>query len=236
MRTEVLIDRLVKRGLNRKQANRIIILCLTNGSLQQVSEARYFDESEMEGKICEDHILDVIYQDLPEGIVATSSISAVTAMRTVDVFRLIIAAASAELLIASPYIDDLDGHGVSLLAQPLRSANKRGVLVRLLTRETARGDAVRTAGISRLKQLVRRLEVRDYHSAIEGKHLAAVHAKLIQADDSAGYVGSAEVRRNALMANFEMGYLYHTSQAALDARQAFEKIWEIAKPVSLRNM
>jgi phosphatidylserine/phosphatidylglycerophosphate/cardiolipin synthase-like enzyme len=204
---------------------------LASGTLRTVNSAPTIEETHVAGSIARPTLLEEIYRCLPEGIVSTAPVAVPTTRPTLEVFRLIIAAAEADLLIASPYIDN---SGVELLTRSFVSAGERGVKVFLLTRETQRRSFGRTAGIRRLAALVNdALEVRDYYAAVNGQHTAAVHAKLLIADEAIGYVGSAEIRRHGLMTNFEMGYVFHQHEAIAAAREAFMAFWEIASSVNV---
>jgi phosphatidylserine/phosphatidylglycerophosphate/cardiolipin synthase-like enzyme len=229
-----LIQNLQKRGLSEAAAKRIVIAALTSGALREVRSAPSFEQTEVSGVIPQEVLLEEIYHHLSEGIVATAPVVIPNTRPTLEVFQLIIAAAKNELLISSPYIDD---EGVRHLTQPFVAATERNVKMYLLTRETQRRDPGRTSGIRRLNALTSgTLEVRDYYTSVDSRHITAVHAKVLLADDVIGYVGSAEIRQHGLLSNFEMGYIFHKGEAALAARQAFQAFWEIASRVDIEHL
>jgi phosphatidylserine/phosphatidylglycerophosphate/cardiolipin synthase-like enzyme len=234
MQARAIIQLLERRGLPIAAARKVIMAAIARGALREVQSASRFEDIKLVGEIPQSILLDEIRCRLPEGIVATAPIIISNIRPTLDVFQLIVAAAETELLIASPYID---GQGVKLLSVPLATACERNVRVRLLTRETERQQPARTAGIRHLAQLVGQgLDVRDYYARMNNRHAAAVHAKLLLADDAIGYVGSAEMRQHGLLSNFEMGYIFHHSSAIATARQAFMAFWEIASPVNVSDL
>jgi phosphatidylserine/phosphatidylglycerophosphate/cardiolipin synthase-like enzyme len=233
-KAKVLIQDLQKRGFPEAVAKRIIISAVASGTLHELRSAPNFEQTEIGGVLPEEILLDEVYQRLPQGIAATAPVTIPSTRPTLEVFQLIIAAAKDELFIASPYIDD---EGVKHLKLPLSAAAERNVKVYLLTRETERRHSGRTSAIRRLASLTRGThEVRDYYTSIDGQHMTAVHAKLLLADDTIGYVGSAEIRQHGLLSNFEMGYVFHRGDAALAAREAFLAFWSIATPVETERL
>jgi len=231
MKASALMKVLEQRGLTPAIARRVVVTAVTNGALHEIRSGPAFEDCELRGEVPESIILAEIYRQLPEGIVATAPVTVPNTRLTLEVLGLIIAASEAEVLVASPYIDR---KGVEQLAKPLAALGERDVSVHLLTRETSLQQERRTAGIRHLFELLGRgLEVRDYHAAPDGRHVAAVHAKLLMADAKIGYVGSAELRWHSLVSNFEMGYIFHQGRAAVAARRAFMTFWDIASPVDI---
>ena len=52
------------------------------------------------------------------------------------------------------------------------------------------------------------LKILRYHlSGERGTVFSSTHAKMLIADNSLAYIGSAEVRKNSILANFEVGCL-----------------------------
>ena len=222
---------LVLRGLEPALARDLMWSGVRTGSLKVISQAAMIEDQVLDGQITDNLIVVCISQALPASLVITSPVSGMQdpIPATLHAFKLIIAAACARLCIISPYIDDV---GVKHLAEPIQSAAERKVEIRLLTRETEARQAFRTRGLAALARLAgSRLAVRDYHTRALGlSHLTSVHAKLILADGKLGYVGSAEIRGNALEKNFEMGTVIR-EEVASQAVGAFEAIWQVAKAV-----
>lgn len=137
---------------------------------------------------------------------------------TVTCFEQIIASCKSVLRICSPFIQEnvIDDDSFPKLRELLIDALRRDVEIRLLSRELfqGRGDEVQWI-IDAAINIGKRdsLRIVDYHLLSEnGSILSSTHAKLIVADYSLAYVGSAELRKNSLMANFEVGCLVRGPQ------------------------
>ncbi|WP_319508923.1 phospholipase D-like domain-containing protein [uncultured Methanolobus sp.] len=132
---------------------------------------------------------------------------------TITCFREIITSSKSVLRICSPFIQEnvLDDGSFPELHELLTDALKRDVEIRLLSRELSHGrgnevqwiiDAARAIGKRHNLRIV------DYHLLSENRSiLSSTHAKIIVADYTQAYVGSAELRKNSLVANFEVGCL-----------------------------
>ncbi len=230
-------ERLVAWGLPRVSAEQLILAALNRGALVEIGAAKSFDATLVDGEVPQTLVVEEVLRCLPSGLVATAPVAEVgTGIReTREVFALVIAAAQQELLIASPYLDE---RGVMLLQAPLRTAAKRGVRLRLLSRELKVdetrpfreliGPRARSKGIRLLADWFgEHFQAADYYYHDGTRQLAALHAKIVQADDTLGYVGSAEIREYALRVNFEMGYVFHAANATA-CRTTFESIWSAA--------
>ena len=107
--------------------------------------------------------------------------------------------------------DVIDDDAFPDLLECMSNALNRNVKVRILTRDLkTRGERE----IAWILNLAKRLEkennlsIVDYHLLSEsGKILSSTHAKIIISDDKLAYIGSAELRKNSLIANFEVGCL-----------------------------
>lgn len=137
-------------------------------------------------------------------LVATQPEQLVSAMPTLDAFRFVIAAADGQLRIASPFIE---ANGLKPLAPWLRAAAARGVELVLLNREPQGSPSAATAREALARLFGTRFRAARYHITAERRQLLSLHAKLVIADESVAYVGSAEVRRHSLELNFELGVL-----------------------------
>lgn len=230
MRVAEILTDLMERGLDRAPAEQAVWLAHDRGQLRFIRPTSMFEDREVEGAVSGEIVQEVLCQLIRPGVVATTpAFGDVSTSSTLVVFQQIIAAANLELTISSPY---LDHGGVELLKNSLTSACKRQVHLRLLTRETSSNEFGRTEGIKRLRTLTgNQLEVRDYHFTIDGRHRASVHTKLLLADNAIGYIGSAEIRRNAIINNFELGVIVQKPDT-LDALSAFDTFWKIAEKVS----
>jgi len=132
---------------------------------------------------------------------------------SIDCFREIISSARRTIRICSPFIQKnvLSEDSFPDLKGLLIDALERNVEIKLLSRELfqGRGDEVQwIVDIARDLDKEENLTIVDYHlSSEQGNIVSSTHAKLLIADYDKAYVGSAELRRNSLVANFEVGCL-----------------------------
>ena len=102
--------------------------------------------------------------------------------------------------------DVLNSDSIPDLEKLLLKAMTRGVEIKILSRELN----LRSREISWLLDLGteiknRKLTIVDYHQTEKNMIYSSTHAKIICADYDSAYVGSAELRRNSIVANFEIG-------------------------------
>jgi phosphatidylserine/phosphatidylglycerophosphate/cardiolipin synthase-like enzyme len=71
-----------------------------------------------------------------------------------------------------------------------------------------------------------------YKTDTDGQHVHATHAKLIIADETTAYVGSANFTRTSLRYNFELGVLI-SGPAVREITQMFDYIFGNATPIEL---
>lgn len=130
---------------------------------------------------------------------------------SIDCFREIIESANKILRICSPFVQKnvMNDDAFPDFKQLIIDALERNVEIRLLSRELFqnRGDEVRwIINIAKDVDKVEQMKIVDYHILSEqGGIFSSTHAKLLIADYDLAYVGSAELRRNSLVANFEVG-------------------------------
>ncbi len=132
---------------------------------------------------------------------------------TIDCFRILIDSSVEVIRICSPFMqsDVVDEDAFPELIGCISNAFDRNVKIRILTRDLkTRGDR-EIAWIRKLAKHLKKennLTIIDYHLLDgTGKILSSTHAKLIISDEKRAYVGSAEFRKNSLIANFEVGCL-----------------------------
>jgi phosphatidylserine/phosphatidylglycerophosphate/cardiolipin synthase-like enzyme len=224
-------QQLVNRGLLPSQARELIWEAVSSGSIVIIKSAPMVDNHLLDGEIRYEKILDLIRRTIGTGLIITmpASVTEENTSPTLVAFAQIIAAAKNNLYIISPYLDDV---GVAKLCLPLQEAKNRGVRLMVISRETAKRQPSRTRGLRALSIIFgEQMDIRDYHTEAQGlSHYTSVHAKLIQADNQIGYVGSAELRGNALEKNFELGSILSAEHAELSL-SAFKAVWEIAQRV-----
>ena len=134
-------------------------------------------------------------------------------METRVAFRKVFLEAKSVLRISSPFIEKsiLDDDGLPDIEELTRFALERGCRFCLLTREAAgrRRDQIEwLVNLAMHEGYREQLQIFDYHFEDErSRIISSTHSKLVIADKSLAYVGSAEIRRNSLTHNFEVGCL-----------------------------
>jgi phosphatidylserine/phosphatidylglycerophosphate/cardiolipin synthase-like enzyme len=147
-------------------------------------------------------------------------------LQTEDVFRRLIRQAKRELVIVSPF---LEREGVYALRSELFAASKQKVMVKLLTRRIENSSI--TLAVSDLFGIFGEcLAVKEFHTELRvyerWRQLESTHAKLLLRDQEEMYVGSAEIRPNALYSNFEIGVIVNDKEVVKDAHSLFSLFWE----------
>jgi phosphatidylserine/phosphatidylglycerophosphate/cardiolipin synthase-like enzyme len=135
-----------------------------------------------------------------------------------ELCRLIIGSDN-QISIINPFFDR-DGREKMLTY--LEGALDRGVVVRILSRGKAGGQA--TTFIRPLKS--RAKEGVDVRMLPRGRE-TAVHAKLLIADSKSAYVGSANLTGRSLAFNLELGVIL-TGNAASILDNIFDQLWSIS--------
>lgn len=131
-------------------------------------------------------------------------------INSIECFRFIISSAKNTLRICSPFLQqnvvniDVFPDFKKLMVDSLN----RGVEVKLLTRELNK----RHEEVQWLIELANKIDKRsklsivDYHlQDDDGSIMSSTHAKILISDYDVAYVGSAELRKNSLIKNLEIG-------------------------------
>jgi len=131
-------------------------------------------------------------------------------VNSIECFRFIISSAKSILRICSPFIQHnvLNIDAFPDFKKLLIDALNRGVEVKLLTRElNERNEEVRwLVDIADKIDKRSRLSIVDYHlQEDDGSIISSTHAKMLIADYDVAYIGSAELRKNSLIKNLEIG-------------------------------
>lgn len=128
-----------------------------------------------------------------------------------DCFTTIIKSSNNVLRICSPFMqrDVLDIEAFPQLKTLLENALYRGVNIKIISRELFLNRGSELKWLKNLAAEADRsdqLKIVDYHVQYNtGQVYSSTHAKLLIADDQLAYTGSAELRKNSLVANFETG-------------------------------
>jgi phosphatidylserine/phosphatidylglycerophosphate/cardiolipin synthase-like enzyme len=124
----------------------------------------------------------------------------------------IAAEATQELWIVNPFFDE---YGAQYLLPSLIGAAKNGVRIRILGRHiydpTQQGfdKAIGCIATEFFKEnLIGNIEIRDFFRQDEsGRYIYGLHTKMMIADASMAYLGSANLTRHSLRSNFEIGVI-----------------------------
>lgn len=167
---------------------------------------------------------------LPDGVTLSEGdvVGAISARA-----RDLVLGASDTVRIANPYFD-----ADQRIIDDLASLPQREVNLRVLTRETGAPDDDLVDALNTLHEGLDResrshLEVRDLYEETDwGRHKLATHAKLAIVDGTSCYVGSANLTRTNLNANFEFGIIVEGTPASRTA-SVFDDVFAAADPVEL---
>lgn len=131
-------------------------------------------------------------------------------LETKDCFIQIISSSTETLRICSPFFQRnvLEEEVFPELRPLLIQALERGVHIKVLSRELFSKRKHDLIWLNSLKQdmpSTSNLTIVDYHVSQMNTVFSSTHAKLIIADCSSAYIGSAELRKNSIISNFEIG-------------------------------
>jgi len=148
---------------------------------------------------------------------------------TEDTFRSMILSCERELLAVSPFVER---EGIYALRAEFAEAFRRGVRMKILTRDSESPST--TLALYDLFQIFgQRLESREFHvrAKVYGgfyRQIESTHAKLLIIDRREAYLGSAEIRPNALHSNFELGIRTNNATIVHEACHLFDTFWNDA--------
>jgi HKD family nuclease len=237
---------LSKQGLIKAEINRSVMGLLASGAITITKEGLLFEDSEItvdanklskesEGnhRSNQQEVLAKIGGGLTELVcTAPTRMSELILSKgvtlTESVFRSLIASTNSELIIVSPF---LERQGIYAFRSEFAELARKKLSVRLLTRKIDQDSDKILALFDLFEMFGDKFQARDFHSEILMGHdlwrqLESTHAKLLLRDNEEMYLGSAELRQNALYSNFEFGI--HTKDVALvhSANQIFKIFWE----------
>jgi len=163
-----------------------------------------------------------------------------------DVLKSLIASASKEILIASPFMEP---DGIMYILDEISAAAKRGVSIKIISRDIlvkknydfSYLDKIK--GISKLYTLYEQnkinpgttISIRDYGTNISqysgtSTHYEGIHQKMVIVDRKSAYIGSGEIRAASFITNGEAGGLFVGRQAEFWS-DFFELFWKEAKEI-----
>lgn len=141
--------------------------------------------------------------------------------------------AEENIKICSPF---LEWNGLRNYIDVLIRKARSGVEISILIREIlAKPDSNRSQGIKksleifRKNQILHKIKIRDYYIAPGNKLKSSIHAKFLIVDDSHAYIGSADIRENALTKNFELGLIVENADFVYPLVCLFDEMYMAAK-------
>jgi HKD family nuclease len=186
---------------------------------------------------------------LPDELMAKVMSRGITVESTVECFSDLFSKATREVLLSVPFFED---EAVTVFHSELKRLAQKGIKIKVLVREFFEPNSSQSMerlvkGLRRLYDIYRswgevsKLEMRDYHRVLKfqpdekPKHYESTHGKLLIVDREWAYVGSAEMRKNALFHNFETGLKIKGELVKIFA-EIFLHVWEISKPIEFRYL
>jgi hypothetical protein len=130
---------------------------------------------------------------------------------SITCFREIITSTRQVLRICSPFLQKnvLSEDSFPELTDLLMGLFRKNIEIRILSRELFKGRGEHLQWVVDIADSLDKrhnLKIVDYHFESEnGSIISSTHAKILVADSEIAYVGSAELRMNSLVANFEVG-------------------------------
>jgi HKD family nuclease len=236
---------LSRQGLTKAQTNRAVMGLLASGAITIAKEALLFEDSEIKfepSKLSKQTEEKEPSSQPPTPTDFAASLTelvctAPTRMSelilskrvtlTESVFRSLIASTKRDLIIVSPF---LERQGIYAFRSELAELARSQRTVKLLTRKIERDNDRILALFDLFEMFGNLLQVKEFHAEVLlGKdlwrQLESTHAKMLLRDAEEMYLGSAELRQNALYSNFEFGI--HTKEKTLvdSAAQVFQIFW-----------
>jgi phosphatidylserine/phosphatidylglycerophosphate/cardiolipin synthase-like enzyme len=218
-------ESLCARGFAECDAGEMVQEAILKNALNITSPAPTQDQSLAEGVIAQEIMMGVMKRKYENTPISTAPVSSGNYRATGFTFFDLIGISEKSLYFSSPYIDE---EGIFLVRPQLENAYERGVAIRLLTRQSPQNRASIRAISAIAKD---RFECRDYYYRDSQGQQAALHAKLILADGCMGYLGSAEIRKNAILSNFELGVVLFQAPLLDSIKDLYEATWEQSIPV-----
>lgn len=238
---------LSRQGLSRAQTNREVMGLLASGAITITKEALLFEDSEIafdteklskekENEKTERFGQQPALTDFEGGLTelvctAPTRMSELILSKgvalTESVFRSLIASTKRELIIVSPF---LERQGIYAFRSEFAELAHKKLSVNLLTRKINQDSDRILAMFDLFEMFGDKFQAREFHSEILmnndlWRQLESTHAKLLLRDNEEMYLGSAELRQNALYSNFECGIHTRDLRLVNSAFQIFNFFW-----------
>lgn len=150
------------------------------------------------------------------------------------------AEAERDLWIVNPFFDE---YGAQRLLPSMLGAAKSGVKIWILGRQLGRAggqgsnEAIQDIASAFIKEdLAPMIEIRDFYRQDEqGRQLYALHTKMMIADESVAYIGSANLTRHCLRNNFELGVILR-GEGVRPLSELTRSLWSEAQLIDLNEI
>ena len=152
----------------------------------------------------------------------------------------LIAEAKRDLWIVNPFFDEYGAqHILPSMIGAAGSGVKIWILGRQLGNNVGQGSSTAVWNIASAfadEKLASMIEIRDFYRQDEqGRQLYALHTKMMIADESIAYIGSANLTRHCLCSNFELGVILR-GEGVLPLSDLVKSLWDEAKPTDLTEL
>lgn len=152
----------------------------------------------------------------------------------------LIAEAERDLWIVNPFFDEYGAqHILPSMIGAAGSGVKIWILGRQLENDIRQGSSAAVGDIASAfaaGELASMIEIRDFYRQDEqGRQLYALHTKMMIADESIAYIGSANLTRHCLRSNFELGVILRGEGVRI-LSDLVKSLWREAKPIDLTEL
>jgi phosphatidylserine/phosphatidylglycerophosphate/cardiolipin synthase-like enzyme len=143
--------------------------------------------------------------------------------------------AKKSLMIVNPFFDPF---GTLQILDDLTNAAKRGVNIRIVTRDAnSKGTPLEKSLrfiYSKFKEndLLHAIQIKDYYLRDNKtqQQIFAVHSKILVADKKVCYLGSANITSTCLYSNLETGIVLK-GKSVSPVEALFNSLWKVARPI-----
>lgn len=226
-----------------------IMSILTQSQMKEMSENVMEAISLNINDLLEVNTTAKIVLTLPDNLMVKVMHRGINIKSTVECFSELFKKAQKEILLSVPFFEE---EAILYFHSELRSAAQKGVKLKILVRGffDPKGEyefVKLLKGLRRIYDLydswgnTSLLEIRDFHHVVKvsseskPKHYESIHSKLLLVDEKWGYIGSAEMRRNALFHNFETG-LEINGKIVKILEEIFNVVWENSRIIDLQKL
>lgn len=150
-----------------------------------------------------------------------------------DEFKELFECSEKSIYICSPF---LEWNGIDLFLPILRSKAKKGVDIKIISRQIDKNDFQnRYEDIRKVNDYFKanstEVQIRNYHYNSKNCVISSTHAKFIVCDNNRAYIGSGELRNNSFEKNFELGVIIR-GEKAKQLGMIFNKLFSVSDKIN----